>query len=304
MSCDNIPHNGLVTRNAVIGLAGMNDQGLADWIGTKVAFPNGMVDRITPATTDAQRRQLASEFGVEDQWPVFCEEFKQWVLEDDFCAGRPALEESGVTFVPDVTPYEFMKIRILNGGHATIAYLGSLLDIHFVHDAMAHPVIKAYLAKVERDEIIPTVPPVPNTNLEDYYQLIDRRFSNPKIGDTIPRLCFDGSNRQPKFIVPVIADLLKTGKSIAGLALESALWCRHCAGTTDSGRPIAPNDPDWERLQKTARAAKSTPSVWLAMSDIYGETGRSPIMQHAFSVSLNALWEQGTEATVKAYLDQ
>jgi mannitol 2-dehydrogenase len=161
-----------------------------------------MVDRITPATSDRERRILREDFGIEDRWPVFCENFKQWVLEDHFPAGRPALEQVGVTFVSDVAPYELMKIRILNGGHATIAYPAALLDIHFVHEAMEEPLVRDFLAKVEGDEIIPMSPPVPNTDLGAYFSLIERRFSNPRIGDTIPRLCFDGSNRQPKFILP------------------------------------------------------------------------------------------------------
>ena len=302
MSCDNIPHNGVVTRNAVAGLARMSDPGLADWISEKAAFPNGMVDRITPATTDRERALLAADYGIADRWPVFCETYIQWVLEDTFCAGRPALEQAGVTFVKDVTPYEFMKIRILNGGHAVIAYLGSLLDVHYVHDAMAHPLIGAFLTKIEREEIIPTVPPVPGTDLDAYHRLIERRFSNPKIGDTIPRLAFDGSNRQPKFIVPVIADNLKAGRSIAGLALESALWCRHCAGTTASGKAIAASDPVWPRLQAVAAAAQDDPLAWLAMADIYGETGTAPAFRAAFSSALRALWVKGVAATVQDYL--
>ena len=162
-------------------------------------------------------------------------------------------------FVDDVAPFELMKIRILNGGHATIAYPAGLIDIHFVHEAMEDPLVRGFLAKLEREEIIPTVPPVPGTDLEDYFQLIERRFSNPKIGDTIRRLCLDGSNRQPKFIIPTIADRLKAGKGVDGLALESALWCRYCFGTTDSGAVIEPNDPSWDRLQATAKAAKDDP---------------------------------------------
>ena len=195
-----------------------------------------MVDRITPATSDRERDLLKAEFGVEDNWPVFCEPFRQWVLEDKFTAGRPALEKVGVQFVKDVSPFELMKIRILNGGHATIAYPAGLMDIHFVHEAMQEPLVRNFLAKLERDEIVPTVPPVPGVVLDDYYQLIEKRFSNPKIGDTVRRLCLDGSNRQPKFIIPTIADRLAAGKGVSGLALESALWCRYCFGETEFRR--------------------------------------------------------------------
>jgi mannitol 2-dehydrogenase len=302
MSCDNIPHNGHVAADAVIGLARLSDKGLADWIADSVAFPNGMVDRITPATTDRERAILKDKFGVEDAWPVFCEPFRQWVLEDRFTAGRPALETVGVQFVKDVSPFELMKIRILNGGHATIAYPAGLMDIHFVHEAMEDPLVRGFLRKLEQEEIIPTVPPVPDTDLQDYYSLIERRFSNPKIGDTIRRLCLDGSNRQPKFIIPTIADRLKAGKSAEGLALESALWCRYCAGTTDSGAVIEPNDPNWDRMQATARAAKSDPKAWLAMADIYGDVGRSAPFAASFGRHLASVWRDGAAETLKRYL--
>ena len=303
MSCDNIPHNGVVTKNAVAGLAAVSGSGLDSWVTANVAFPNGMVDRITPATTDRERQLLKDNFGFEDNWPVFCEDFKQWVLEDNFPAGCPPLEKVGVQFVKDVSPFELMKIRILNGGHAVIAYPAALMDIHFVHEGMENPLVKAFLDKIESEEIIPCVPPVPDTDLGDYYKLIVRRFSNPKIGDTISRLCLDGSNRQPKFIIPSINDRLNQGKSVTGLALESALWCRYCFGETDSGRHIAPNDPSqWDRLQASAREAKTRPDAWLEMHDIYGDIAKSAVFREAFAKALNALWKDGTKATLERYL--
>ena len=302
MSCDNIPGNGHVTQNAIIGLAKLIYPELAAWVQANVAFPNGMVDRITPATSDRERNMLTDNFGIVDNWPVFCESFRQWVLEDNFPAGRPALEKVGVQFVPDVAPFEHMKIRILNGGHATIAYPAALMDIHFVHEAMENSLVRGFLEKVERDEIIPIVPPVPDTNLNDYYTLIDRRFSNPKIGDTITRLCLDGSNRQPKFILPSAADRLKAGQSVTGLALVSALWCRYCYGETDSGKAIAPNDPSWTRLTAQAKKAKDYPKAWLEMTDIFGELSRNPTYVAAFSHALETLWSIGTKATLEAYL--
>src|SRR5690606_26364093 len=271
MSCDNIPGNGEVTRNAVVGLAQAMQPELAAWVKANVSFPNGMVDRITPATSDRERQLLAEEFGIADNWPVFCERFRQWVVEDEFPAGRPALERVGVQFVHDVAPFELMKIRILNGGHATIAYPAALLDIHFVHEAMAEPLVSGFLERVEREEIIPVVPPVPDTDLGAYYRQVVLRFANPRIGDTVQRLCLDGSNRQPKFILPSVADRLAEGGGIEGLALVSALWARYCYGETDSGAVIAPNDPDWERLQLQARRARRRPAAWLEMTEIYGE---------------------------------
>jgi mannitol 2-dehydrogenase len=302
MSCDNIPGNGHVTENAVVGLAELVDLGLAQWVKANVAFPNGMVDRITPATSDREKALLADNFGIDDNWPVFCESFRQWVLEDNFPAGRPALEKVGVQFVKDVAPYEHMKIRILNGGHATIAYPAALLDIHFVHDAMSNRILWDFLAKVENDEIIPVVPPVPDTNLADYFALCQRRFANPKIGDTTRRLALDGSNRQPKFIIPSALDRVNSGNSVNGLALVSALWCRYCYGTTDSGAVIEPNDPSWDRLTAQAHLAKDDPKAWLSMTDIYGDLARNPTFIAAFTHALTTLWSIGTKATLERYL--
>nr|WP_314258120.1 mannitol dehydrogenase family protein [uncultured Devosia sp.] len=302
MSCDNIPGNGHVTQNAILGLANLVDPILAIEWGETVAFPNGMVDRITPATSPREIALLAENFGIDDAWPVFCENFKQWVLEDNFPAGRPALEKVGVQFVEDVAPYEHMKIRILNGGHATIAYPAGLMDIHFVHEAMENELVSAFLTKVEQDEIIPIVPPVPDTNLEDYYALCQTRFSNPKIGDTIRRLALDGSNRQPKFIIPSALDRVQSGQSVSGLALVSALWCRYCYGETDSGAVIEPNDPSWDRLTAQSRLAKDNPAAWLEMADIYGDLARDPTFAAAFTKALTTLWEIGTKATLERYL--
>jgi mannitol 2-dehydrogenase len=302
MSCDNLPGNGEVTRAAVTGLARLSDPALADWIAAMVAFPNGMVDRITPATGPRERAMAASFGLVDDPVPVTCEPFRQWVLEDHFPAGRPPLEKVGVTFTPHVHAYEAMKIRILNGGHAIIAYPGGLMDIEFVHEAMAEPLIAGFLEKVEREEIIPIVPPVPGTDLNAYFDLIRARFSNPEVADTERRLCLDGSNRQPKFIIPSIADNLARRHLPRGLILESALWCRYCMGMSDQGRVIEPNDPNWDRLQTTARAAAINPAAWLAMEDIYGALGRDPQVIASFAGFLSDLGARGTRAVLADYL--
>ena len=303
LSCDNLPGNGDVTQSAITGLARLSDPAFAEWIMTNVAFPNGMVDRITPAT-GPRERAMAAAFGLgEDPVPVTCEPFRQWVLEDKFPAGRPPLERVGVTFTNTVHSYEAMKIRILNGGHATIAYPGGLMDIEFVHEAMANPLISGFLDRVEREEIIPYVAPVPDTDLHAYYDLIRARFSNPEVADTERRLCLDGSNRQPKFIIPSLRDALAAGGRIEGLALVSALWCRYCAGTTDGGAQIEPNDPDWTNLQRLALAAKTDPSAWVGQAAIYGDTGRDPRFVAAFADALSSLWTHGTARTLSRYLE-
>ena len=302
MSCDNLPGNGDVARAAVVGLARLSDPDLAEWIEQNVAFPNGMVDRITPAT-GPRERTIAGQFGLgDDPVPVTCEPFRQWVLEDAFPAGRPALEEVGVTFTPHVHAYEVMKIRILNGGHAIIAYPGGVQGIEYVHEAMADPTIRAFLDKVETTEILPIVPPVPGQDLTEYKALIVERFSNPEVADTERRLCLDGSNRQPKFIIPSIRDNLAKGVMPEGLILASAMWCRYCFGTDEAGVEIAPNDPNWDQLRDAAQRAKADPVQWLLQREIYGDLADDPAFVAAFSTALNAVWAKGTAMAMKDFL--
>ena len=303
MSCDNIPGNGEVTRDAVTGFARLIDGDLATWIENEVAFPNSMVDRITPATSDRERMLLQERFGIEDAWPVFCEPFRQWVMEDRFCHGRPAFDEAGVTLTSDVGPFELMKLRMLNGGHAAIAYPAALLAIDTVDEAMAHPLINSFLDKLERQEIIPVVPPVPGMDHGDYLDLIKRRFANPEIKDTIPRLCQDGSNRQPKFILPSTRDRLAADQSIQGLALVSALWCRYCYGETDGGDRIEVDDIQAERLRDAAQKSRTSPSAFLALHDVFGDLADSPEFRSAFETTLASLWRDGVAKTVAGYVN-
>ena len=303
LSCDNVQGNGEVAESAVAGVASLVSPALARWVRECVAFPSSMVDRITPATTDRERALLAKTHGIVDARPVFCEAFRQWIVEDRFPAGRPALETVDVQFVTDVQPFERMKIRILNGGHAAIAYPAGLWDIHFVHEAMQEPLIDAFLSKLLDDEIIPCVPPVPSTDLQRYKAEVVERFGNPAIGDTIRRLCLDGSNRQPKFILPSVANRLAAGCSIDGLALVGALWCRYCYGETESGAAIEPNDPNWSRLTAVAIEARRDPRAWLGMTDIFGDVGSNPIYSGAFCRALERVWQEGSRAMLARYVE-
>lgn len=302
MSCDNLPENGHVTRQAVIGLARSMRPGMEDWIASDVAFPSGMVDCITPATGPREIALVRDRFGIDDAAPVVCEPFRQWVLEDHFPQGRPALEEVGVQFVADVAPYELMKLRILNGGHASIAYISGLLGIRYVHEAMRHPLVGGFLDRLEHDEIIPTVPPPPGEDLDAYYRKIVERFSNPEVGDTVARLCLDGSNRQPKFILPTIADRLRDGRSVEGLVLEVALWCRYCAAIDVNGKTIAIDDPMAEELKSRAREAKTDPSAWLRMSRVFGPLASRDAFAEPFAAALTALWRDGVSPVVERYV--
>ena len=302
MSCDNLPGNGKVTKDAVVGLADLNDSKFAQWIEQEVSFPNGMVDRIATVTTDQQREKLIHEFRIDDQWPVFCEPFRQWVLEDQFSMGRPSFEKVGVTFTKEIEAFELMKLRILNGGHPIISYPGALLDMEYVHEPMGHQLIRDYFIKLEQQEIIPVVPPVPGTDLQNYFVQIQERFSNPEIGDTIPRICMDGSNRQPKFILPSIKDRLNEGLGIKGLSLEIALWCRYCFGESESGKAIHIDDIHSDRLKKKAREAREQPMKFLEMDDIFGELANAPEFREDFSFALKSLWSHGVEKTLQDYI--
>lgn len=302
MSCDNIPHNGDVVRRVIQEMANAIDANLASWIKANVTFPNSMVDCITPATSAQERERLTSLFDIEDQAPVFCEPFRQWVLEDNFVNGRPPLEQAGVEFVDDVAPYELMKLRILNGGHAAIAYPAALLGINFVHDVMADSQIGPYLKKLVSEEIIPTLAPVPGVSFEEYFSIIQSRFSNPEVRDTVPRLCQDASNRLPKFILPIIAANIAENRDCKGLALVVALWCRLCVEGGENGSNIKLDDPQAERLIAQARLAKKTPAVFLQMNDIFGNLGNDKNFVKNFTFWLEMLWDVGTLSTLQQYL--
>lgn len=302
LSCDNLPENGHVAERTVTGLARLQDPGLASWVEAEVAFPNSMVDCITPATSDRERALVRDRFGLIDAAPVACEPFRQWVLEDRFPQGRPAWELVGAEFVADVAPYELMKLRILNGGHAAIAYPGALLGHHFVHDAMADARIAGWLDALTRREIQPTLAPIQGVSYDAYRGLVAARFSNPEVGDTIPRLCQDGSNRQPKFILPTARQAEEEGRPLEGLALEVALWCRYCAGMTEGGAPIPPNDEAAEDLKARALAARAEPGAFLSNVRVFGDLGEAPRFSEAFGRQLRALWEEGVERTLAGYV--
>jgi mannitol 2-dehydrogenase len=302
LSCDNLPGNGDILRAAVVTLAGLTDPDLARWIDGEGAFPNSMVDSIVPATGPKELALVREHFGIEDAAPVTHERFRQWVVEDRFCAGRPRYEEVGATFTDRVHDYERMKIRILNGGHATICYPAALLGIEVVSEAMADGRISRFFRKVEETEIVPHVAPVPNMTPPAYLDLIERRFGNAAIVDTTRRLAFDGSNRQPKFILPSVVDGLAAGTPVEGLALVSAAWCRYCSGTTEAGEAITDNDPIWTDLKARALAARDRPEHWLAMREIYGDLAEKPPFSDAFARWLRLIHAEGVEAAMTAYV--
>ncbi|MCA0043198.1 mannitol dehydrogenase family protein [Celeribacter litoreus] len=299
--CDNLQNNGAILRQTVVSLARLSDPELADWIEENCSFPNAMVDCIVPATGEKELK-LAAETGIEDLVPVTHENFRQWVIEDDFCAGRPDWDKAGATFSDDVHSYETMKIRILNGGHQVISDPGEILSVAHISECMAHEKIAALFRKVETEEIVPHVHAVPGMTPEDYVALIERRFSNPMIVDTTRRVAFDGSSRHSGFLIPSIREGLAKGTPIEGLALVEASWARMCEGAREDGTEILPNDPFWDLLTETAKRAKDDPSAWLGMTQFYGDLGQEPRFAEAFDKYLRLIWAEGMAAAIDAYV--
>ena len=298
--CDNLQNNGDVLRATVVGLARLSDPILADWIDENAAFPNAMVDCIVPATGNAELA-LIRDLGGADAAPVTHEDFRQWVIEDDFCAGRPPWEDVGVTLTPEVHTFEAMKIRMLNAGHQVLANAGELLGMPTIAACMADPAIAAFFRKVEKEGIAPYVAPVPGMTPLAYLDLITRRFANPKIHDTTRRVAFDGSSRHPGFVLPILRDALAANGDIGHLALTEALWARMCAGTREDGSVIEPNDPIWPALNRAALAAKEDPQVWLDQRNVYGDLGQDSRFAEAFCNWLTRIWAEGCRPTLQAF---
>jgi mannitol 2-dehydrogenase len=296
LSCDNLQGNGDATRRVTLALADAQDPDLGAWVRENVAFPNSMVDCITPRTGAGETALADRALGLRDAAPVTCEPFRQWVIEDHFTAGRPPLEKVGVTFVNDVSTHELMKLRLLNASHATLCYAAALRGHRLVHEAMQDAVIADYLRTVALRETIPTLGRLPGVDYAAYLDDVLRRFRNPAIGDTIARLAEDGSDRQPKFILPTIADALARGLEIEGLAIELAIWMRFCA---DPPFPIA--DPLGETL--TARARDGA-GAFLDQTVVFGALGRDERLRHAVSSAADALNRDGLAAVLKAYADE
>ena len=302
LSCDNLPGNGNITRQTVLGLARLGDQELAGWIAASVSFPNNMVDRIVPATTDRERRLVVDHFGIIDKLPVVCEPFRHWVVEDNFPSGRPHLEKVGVQFVADVSGYELMKLRILNAAHASMCYPALLLGHHFVHDAMADPDIFQWLKTLLTQEAIPTLKPLPNVNYNQYLDKVLERFSNTEIGDTISRIAEEGSERQPKFILPAVIDALAAGKSVEGFALEIALWCRYCLAEDEQGELITVKDLKAADLLQFAKASKARSRAFLENIDVFGSLGENPLFTEPFCYWLRYIHRLGVRAAIRKYI--
>jgi mannitol 2-dehydrogenase len=303
MSCDNLPHNGAVTRKALLAYAALLDSQLRDWIDANVSFPNAMVDRITPMTSTRHRLQLADKHGLDDAWPVVCEPFVQWVLEDKFVNGRPAWEKVGVQFTDDVTPYEEMKIKLLNGSHLALTYLGFLKGYRFVHETMNDPLFVRYMRAYMDLDVTPQLPPVPGIDLSEYKDTLVARFSNQAIADQLERVCSDGSSKFPKFIVPTINRLIADGRETKRAALVVAAWALYLKGVDEQGETYAIADPRAAFCQALVVDDVLITQRLLAVEEIFGTAiARSPEFVAAFEWCCNSLREVGVSRTLERVL--
>lgn len=300
-SCDNIQGNGEVAKRMFVAYALLKDAVLGAWIEANVHFPNSMVDRITPVTSAADIEEAAALTGLTDAWPVVCEPFFQWVVEDDFPLGRPPLENADVQFVQDVEPYEFMKLRLLNASHQGMCYFGYLSGYSYAHEAMQDPDLVSFLMRYMDREATPTLRPLPGIDLAGYKAMLIERFANPAVKDTLARLCAESSDRIPKWLVPVIRDQLASGGEIDCSAAIVASWARYAEGVDEQGEPITVVDPLRDELVAIALTQRGDPLAFIRNERLFGDLVESERFTTAYLRALNGLFESGAKATVKTY---
>jgi len=303
MSCDNLPHNGAVARKALLAFAALRDPELCEWIDQNVSFPNAMVDRITPMTSTAHRLQLADKHGVDDAWPVVCEPFVQWVVEDRFVNGRPAWEKVGVQFTDDVSPYEEMKIKLLNGSHLALTYLGFLKGYRFVHETMNDPLFVRYMRAYMDLDVTPQLAAVPGIDLSEYKDTLVARFSNQAIADQLERVCSDGSSKFPKFTVPTINRLIADGRETKRAALVVAAWALYLQGVDENGDTYSIPDPRAAFVQGLVADDELITERLLGVEEIFGTAiPESPEFVAAFEWCCQSLREVGITRTLEKVL--
>jgi mannitol 2-dehydrogenase len=296
LSCDNLPANGDAARRATLAAAARRGDSLADWVAEHCSFPSSMVDRITPVTADGDRRWLREAVGIDDRWPVVAEPFRQWVLEDDFAAGRPPFEDAGALFTDRIHDWELYKLRLLNAGHSCIAYLSALAGIVYVHEAMAVPAIRRFLESLLHQEAMPTLTEIPDHPRERYIASVLERFANPGIGDQVARICLDGSAKFPTFLIPTVAHQLREGGPIEHAATALAGWARYL-GTVDPAEMAADSSADAAR--RHGAAALADPLAFLEFDAVFPEPLRaSARFRAAFSRSYRRIAQEGPVAAL------
>ena len=299
MSCDNIQGNGDVAHKMFTAFAELKNPDLAAWMRTNVMFPNSMVDRITPVTADEDRSSIAMEFGVVDQWPVVCEPFEQWVLEDHFTLGRPPFEEAGVQVVDDVEPYELMKLRLLNASHQALCYFGTLAGYRYAHEVAQDPLFVQFLLDYMDLEGTPALSPLPGVDLGLYKRTLIERFANEHVRDTLARLCAESSDRIPKWLLPVVWANLKHDGGIARSAGIVASWARYAEGTDEKGGPIVVVDQLKVPLMAAAAQQHKDKLAFLRNRDVFGDLVDNERFTDAYLRTLGTLHTRGARAAVE-----
>ncbi|GAA3341417.1 mannitol dehydrogenase family protein [Amorphoplanes nipponensis] len=299
MSCDNIQGNGHAARRSFVAYATLRDPELGEWVEQHVAFPNSMVDRITPVTTDDDRAEVRKRWGVDDAWPVVCEPFTQWTLEDVFPQGRPPFEDAGVQVVADVEPYELMKLRLLNASHQALCYFGYLAGYRLVHEVAQDPLFARFLLAYMDREATPTLEPVPGIDLDSYKRQLLERFSNAQVRDTVARLCAESSDRIPKWLLPVIRHNLETGGEIVRATAVVASWARYAEGVDEHGDPIEVVDRLKDTLTAAARRQREDPLAFIANRDLFGALSEHERFVSAYRSALSSLHHKGARATLE-----
>ncbi|PYE86595.1 mannitol dehydrogenase family protein [Phyllobacterium leguminum] len=302
ISCDNLPSNGKLLRGLIRDFAALRDDGLAAWIESNVAFPSTMVDRIVPASTDNDLALARDLIGLNDLAPVIHEPFRQWVIEDIFgSADRPAWERAGAQFVTDVEPFELMKLRMLNGSHSALAYLGFLSSFETISQTVADPVFKDFLAGLWGDEIIPTVPAPAGTNLSAYAGQLLERYANPAISHRTAQIAMDGSQKLPQRILGTIRDRLHAGQPWNRLALTVAAFIYYAGGSDEKGRPIDVKDPLADRLKADGQDPAAHVRRVTFIETIFGtDLGRDERFLHTVEAAYRKLLTGGAHAAVSA----
>lgn len=303
LSCDNVPDNGATTRAAVLAFARLRDPELAAWIAEHATFPNSMVDRITPRTTDEDREQVEREFGIVDDWPVITEPFRQWVIEDAFCNGRPPLERVGVQFVDDVGPFQTVKKRVLNGTHCAVGHLGSLAGLSTTDEVLADPDLGRYAVRLMKAEIRPLLPQPPGVDLDRYVGRTVERLANPRMGDELSRLARRGSTKVVDYLLPSVREALDAGTPRELLTLAVAGWIRYLAGRDDRGGEIAVQDARLDELRAQLDDDPTDPRRLLAMTSVFGDLGERDDFVADVERHLRRLAEDGVRSAVRAALD-
>ena len=300
LSCDNIEHNGDMTRRMLLAFVEVQDSNLATWIAQEVRFPNSMVDRITPVTTQADIDSLAQNYGVADAWPVTCEPFIQWVVEDKFSNGRPAFEKVGVQFVPDVGPYEKMKLRLLNAGHSVLGLLGALHGHPTINACIEDKLFKSYLRAFLDREASPILGNIEGIDLEDYKDSLLERFANPNIRDNVSRICSESSAKLPKFLIATIHENLATDGSIKLATLVVAAWCYYSdKGMDRHGHPIEIIDAMSAELHQTAKQTVTDPLAFIRQESIFGNLIKNERFTKLFTEAVQKIYE---DANIKEYM--